>query len=207
MTTINGKACVVNGVAVDKVFSDGKQVYGRNLLLDTNFNNLPQYWTAGTGTVSGTFSGHNVIYYDATQITGDYANVLQQIIYSPTSTTNSVLPNQWYTSSFYIKGTGVLTTFIYPNLVDTTFEATRDGVNGAIGADGYSKWTLDSAWTEHVVTFKTKSVFPESGINTVLWRLQKGNEGYICMPQLEQGTTATPWTPAPEDILKQEVDN
>jgi len=35
MTTINGRACVVNGVAVDKVFSNGKQVYGRNLLLGT----------------------------------------------------------------------------------------------------------------------------------------------------------------------------
>ena len=35
MPTINGKACVVNGTPVDKVFSDGKQVYGRNLALDT----------------------------------------------------------------------------------------------------------------------------------------------------------------------------
>ena len=32
MPTINSKACVVNGTPVDKVYSDGKQVYGRNLL-------------------------------------------------------------------------------------------------------------------------------------------------------------------------------
>ena len=32
MTTINGKACVANGTPVDKVFSDGKQVYGRNII-------------------------------------------------------------------------------------------------------------------------------------------------------------------------------
>jgi hypothetical protein len=31
MSTINGRACVVNGKAVDKVFSNGRQVYGRNL--------------------------------------------------------------------------------------------------------------------------------------------------------------------------------
>ncbi|MFK5641169.1 hypothetical protein ACIA30_02640 [Lactobacillus delbrueckii subsp. bulgaricus] len=31
--TINGRACVVNGKPVDKVFSNGKQVYGRNLLV------------------------------------------------------------------------------------------------------------------------------------------------------------------------------
>jgi len=35
MSTINGRACVVNGTPVDKVFSNGKQVYGRNLLTGT----------------------------------------------------------------------------------------------------------------------------------------------------------------------------
>lgn len=36
MPTINGRACVVNGTPVDKVFSDGRQVYGRNLLTGTS---------------------------------------------------------------------------------------------------------------------------------------------------------------------------
>lgn len=36
MSTINGRACIVNDVPVDKVFSDGKQVYGRNLLMGTS---------------------------------------------------------------------------------------------------------------------------------------------------------------------------
>ena len=36
MTTINGRACVANGVAVDKVFSNGKQVYGRNYILNSD---------------------------------------------------------------------------------------------------------------------------------------------------------------------------
>lgn len=35
MPTINGRACVVNGTPVEKVFSNGKQVYGRNLTLGT----------------------------------------------------------------------------------------------------------------------------------------------------------------------------
>lgn len=38
MPTINGRACVVNGTPVDKVFSDGRQVYGRNLLTGTSMN-------------------------------------------------------------------------------------------------------------------------------------------------------------------------
>ena len=36
MPTINGKACVVNGTPVDKVYSNGEQVYGRNLLPGVN---------------------------------------------------------------------------------------------------------------------------------------------------------------------------
>ena len=36
MATINGRSCVVNGTPVDKVFSDGRQVYGRNLLTGTS---------------------------------------------------------------------------------------------------------------------------------------------------------------------------
>lgn len=35
MPAINGKACVVNGTPVDKVFSNGRQVYGRNLVANT----------------------------------------------------------------------------------------------------------------------------------------------------------------------------
>ena len=48
MTTINGKACVVNGVPVDKVFSDGKQVYERNLVIGTS-NELKTITTSGWG--------------------------------------------------------------------------------------------------------------------------------------------------------------
>ena len=36
MPTINGRVCVVNGTPVDKVFSNGRQVYGRNLLTGTS---------------------------------------------------------------------------------------------------------------------------------------------------------------------------
>ena len=44
MPTINGKVCVVNGVPVDKVFSNGVQVYGRNLASGTS-----QQYTMGYG--------------------------------------------------------------------------------------------------------------------------------------------------------------
>jgi len=39
MTTINGRACVAGGTPVDKVFSNGIQVYGRNLFRGYPTNN------------------------------------------------------------------------------------------------------------------------------------------------------------------------
>ena len=48
MATINGKACVVNGIPVDKVFSDGKQVYERNLVIGTS-NELKTVTASGWG--------------------------------------------------------------------------------------------------------------------------------------------------------------
>ena len=53
MPTINGQACIVNGKPVDKVFSNGIQVYGKNLLTDSSFEsgNTPAnyYWGDGLG--------------------------------------------------------------------------------------------------------------------------------------------------------------
>jgi hypothetical protein len=184
MTTINGKACVANG---------------RNLLLDTNFNNLPQYWTARAGTVSGTFNGNNVIYYDAKTITFSFAEVLQQPIYDPALTNNRVLPSQWYTLSFYAKGVGKMTTYVSGGFVDTA-SCYVDGVkSGHATNDGSNVWDLTDDWTRHTYTIKSKSSLPATGVKNVLWRLFKGNEAYICMPKLETGTLATPLTPAPVD--------
>lgn len=48
MPTINGKACVINGTPVDKVFSNGNQVYGRNLVIGTS-NELKTITTSSWG--------------------------------------------------------------------------------------------------------------------------------------------------------------
>ena len=42
MPTINGRACVVNGKPVDKVYSNEKIVYGRNLLKGTFTSSFPK---------------------------------------------------------------------------------------------------------------------------------------------------------------------
>ncbi|MFV0979419.1 phage tail spike protein [Latilactobacillus sakei] len=188
--------------ALDKF--NNMQVGGVNLLLDTDFNNLPQYWTSRAGTVTGTFNGHNVIYYDAKTITFRSAEVLKQPIYDPALTNNRVLPSHWYTLSFYAKGTGQMSTYVYGSFVDTIASNYVDGVSKSYGhVDGSNVWDLTDDWTRHTHTFKSKSSFPATDVQSVLWRLFKGNEAYICMPQLEAGTLATDYSPAPEDVQQQ----
>jgi len=188
---------------IDAVYQDGKQVYGRNLLLDTGFNDLPKYWAARDGKVTGTFNGNNVIYYDATKLTSTSVDVLYQPIYDPALTTNRVLPNQWYTLSFYTKGVGTIYGFVFPNFVDTSSYSYIDGVKLEYSTpDGSKNWNLTDDWIRHTYTFKSKSSFPATGTQGVLWRLFKGNEVYITMPKFEAGTLATPWSQAPEDVLK-----
>jgi hypothetical protein len=61
MTTINGRVCVVNGTPVDKVLSNGKIVYQRNLLLNTQsfdnnwvWDNIGHSFANGVLTLSST---------------------------------------------------------------------------------------------------------------------------------------------------------
>ena len=51
MPTINSKACVVDGKPVDKVYSNGRKIYGRNLLTGTSGE-----WHTWTGTLGGGLS-------------------------------------------------------------------------------------------------------------------------------------------------------
>jgi hypothetical protein len=72
MTIINGRACVVNGVAVDEVFSNGKQVYGRNLMLMTNkpsvYPSLGSYSISNPKTSSINASGEVTVTADGSTV-------------------------------------------------------------------------------------------------------------------------------------------
>ncbi|WP_436644898.1 gp58-like family protein [Latilactobacillus sakei] len=187
--------------ALDKF--NNMQVGGVNLLLDTDFNNLPKYWTA-SGTVTGTFNGHNIIYCDAKTITGDFSEVLRQTIYDPALANNRVLPSRWYTLSFYSKGVGKLASYVYAKFVDSDAGSNIDGVkSGFTPPDGSNIWDLTDVWTRHTYTFKSKSSFTATDVDKVLFRAYKGNTVYICMPQLEAGTLVTDYSPAPEDVQQQ----
>ncbi|WP_436664596.1 hypothetical protein [Lactiplantibacillus plantarum] len=200
MADITHGVWIKDGKAVDKVFSNGTQVYGRNLIRSSEFD---RFWSLPSQTtiVDG-YEGHKAVHVDTTGWTSGYIDV-QQPIYN--ADVQFIKPGEWYTMSFYAKGTGSIRTHIYPTVVDTSVGSYTDGVfyNGYVPSDGMRDWTLTNDYVRHSWSFKVKTPFsPTTNTGNMLFRTMAGNSTYASLPKLEQGISATPWTSAPEDVLK-----
>ena len=178
MPTINGRVCVVNSTPVDKVFSNGRQVYGRNLL--TNTGDLSANWSGITSISTTTeYNGHPSMVFTLPTSTQQLANQHLSL---------GILQNSTqYTASFWAK-------------------ADNAGDKAHIelwGGNGNTNFVLTTDWVLY-----TAIVTSASDVNTnnshswCYFGVPSGNKGnvYIAEPKLEIGTTATPWSPAPEDV-------
>ena len=178
MATINGKALVKDGKAVDKVFSNGRQVYGRNLL---NFN---------SGVTLGKYYGWRL---DITTWSVNRA-YLKKV---------KVTPNKQYTISANWSNTAWLNVYAFINESDTTAVA-RYGSNSGIGAGSWDSsnlavgYTVSNNMTFTVPTNVNYIGVSYSSLSTNTLTLQALLNG---RPKLEPGSTATPWSPAPEDYI------
>lgn len=170
MPTINGRACVVNGTPVDKVFSNGKQVYGRNLLIGTGEDETPgksyefhDYQISG-GLQPGT-----------TYTLSGWARVDQTAMDHHQHVFACAYTSDWSWQE-WLNIDGSLTAK-YNTLTFTTTTLSGKPFNPTVAVylfhpDGATDSSKDSI----------------SGM------------GYISKFKLEKGSVATPWTPAPEDI-------
>lgn len=149
MSTINGNVCVVDGVAVDKVFSNGRQVYGRNLIVRTGeiVNSILSV------------DGGKLLEFNQGSVMCDKIAVTA----------------------------GEKLTFHQEQPVDTTY-------------------CFRYNWYDADGTYLSRAVQVGKGLFTVtvpanaaaLW-VSYPNVGRV---KVERGTTATDWSPAPEDVLK-----
>ena len=180
MPTINGRACVVNGAPVDKVFSNGRQVYGRNLLQGTrDFSGI----SISGGKVAVTNGGESF------QAAFDTKSSSQLYLDLVSFNSLPLKKDTDYTASFWVKTSE--NTEIVSYLYDS-------GSNG-IYSDGLTVNQSTTDYTRVVVHFHngnnnaTPNFIPVRINNTgvTVWV-------YGCM--LEKGTVATPWSPAPEDV-------
>ena len=108
-------------------------------------------------------------------------------------------PSTTYTFSFYLRGSGIITTHVYPSLIDaSSSNGLADGKVITPAVDGYYNWNLTSEWVRHTYTFVTKSSIT-NGYN-FLFRIYTGNSVDICLPKVEEGSTATPWMPSSTEV-------
>ena len=108
-------------------------------------------------------------------------------------------PSTTYTFSFYVKGTGTIRTHVYPSLIDTSSaNGLADGNVIRPAVDGVYDWNLTSGWVRHTYTFTTKSSITAN--ENFLFRIFTGNSVDICLPKVEEGSTATPWMPNASEV-------
>ena len=116
MPTINGKACVVNGTPVDKVFSNGKQLYSRNLISGS----YDSTWGYSSNSKNATIQ----------KVTTDSGEGALHIISTDSASGLWCHPNlpisESYTLSVEIKGTGVANRLGWEGLSDNIAYPTSD---------------------------------------------------------------------------------
>ena len=164
MSTINDRACVVNGTPVDKVFSNGNQVYGRNLLIgvDSAIHQAP-----------GSFQW-------ITNVPANFIKVGEPLC-------ASVFINNAPHAGALAQGDAVCV--IQAKDASGNILLEKDGNTINFDADGISQASI---------------VVPNTTTAVLLFIVNYGmvQNPYYGYYKVEFGNVATPWTPAPEDVLK-----
>lgn len=114
---------------------------------------------------------------------------------------STIMSGQWYTLSFYARGSGNLNTYVYDYggrvLSDASADMPMaDGVKEtAFKNDGRHTWELTSEWVRHIYTFRVRTDGTYSS-PLLLFRATIGTSGdFIAINQvkLEVGKTASDW--------------
>lgn len=176
---------------------------GKNIILDSELKNQNREWDRFQGeNVPGYLDnvGHTIKFKG----NGGYYDVLSQRIHDCNSNHNKILPNTWYTLSFYAKG-NTMRSHIYPSLIDSNITGFVDNKEMMLANDGHLDWKLTNEWARHTYTFKTKSPIPYNPVaeNKVLFRAMPDSDCVVSCIMLEQGKVATEYEPQPID--KKEV--
>lgn len=114
---------------------------------------------------------------------------------------STIMSGQWYTLSFYTRGSGSINTYVYDYggrvLSDASADMPlADGVKEtAFNNDGSHTWELTAEWVRHIYTFRVR---PDGSYASplLLFRATIGTSGdFIAINQvkLEVGKTASDW--------------
>lgn len=194
MPTINSRVCVVNGTPVDKVFSNGRQVYGRNLLINTSSsatNGHTMVPGAGNDIYGGKYSRTDS--YEQL-IADSLVELYYRFMYPKPNNLYGLTPGATYTLSGSASHTsGELKFRAEYSTNGTEWINSYYGDLGIPVSDG-------SAFTPFSYTFTIPV-----GATGIYFSLENydytiGSLFRFKNMKLEKGSVATPWTPAPEDV-------
>ena len=179
MATINGKALVRDGKLLERVYSNGQLVYGRNLYQNSRIYLYP-YDINGNARVT-------VEPFDSTtnmwHIVAAQGSSTRVGIWLWRYADGKIPNNSDWSYSADIKGTGKVVQFGIE-------QSDKTPVKGNIG----SEWSRISQ-TGHVA---------EPNIKTIILyfdAMDSPLDIYIKLPKLETGNIPTDWSPAPEDYI------
>lgn len=176
MPTINGRVCVVNGMAVDKVFSNGKQVYGRNYYRQ---NTPVEVIKIPTSTYKPSFTRPNADSPNGFMLVG--AN-------DGTGTVrfnNVITGNGSWTVSFWMRRPVAAAQYLTLDACDLS------PVKLITSAD--------STWRKYIYTVNVTNY--DDMHNFVDFSNISWSYFQIKDFKVEQGNKATDWSPAPEDVM------
>lgn len=180
-----------NGSSVAEVAGNVIEVGNGNLLRSSEFN---RYWSfPSQATIVDGYDGHTAIHVDTTSWTSSGFVDVSQTIYN--TDVQLIKQGEWYTISFYAKGTGTIRTHMYPSVIDVSAGSYADGVFKAWPTgDGMYDWPLTDKYVRHSWSFKTPTtITPTTNTGIMLFRSMTGNSTYVSLPKLEPGTIATPY--------------
>jgi len=190
MPTINGRACVVNGTPVDKVFSNGRQVYGRNLTFDTGQEYVMGYGIPNTTWKDGyAYQKLPTNIYNGGEILPQGALTFWYSMTKGTTYTQTI----WFETDANVKDLSV------PQITWFT-DAGHDGQPATLINLGENKYKIYSTYMWPGKSANTVRLFDIFFLNSA-FDLSTGTYLKFGKLKIEQGSVATPWTPAPEDVL------
>lgn len=192
MATINGKALVRDGKPLDRVYSNGRLVYGRNLLLGTN-SNAKSWLNGGNGSYTTQYVALNNGYkysFSYTKASTNYAVYLFSGLQK-----DKFKPNTDYVLSFMAN----VSTDIKPGVRFANNAGQHNFVKQVtsptiLSSNGDQKVVIQLRTDSNIPDESDQSLYINGFVNKVgtfsIWDLK-----------IESGDTATPRTPAPEDYI------
>ena len=212
MSTINGRACVVNGVPVDKVFSDGRQVYIRNLLANSGFEsgNFPPNYTWGD--IQSADRSVSVVKGSET-FPLPMGKFMLRIIHSNPDPTVSldqfvvypvtpvlIKKGETWTYSYYYATAGVAIGQASDYLMAT---ASSPIFGLSMAHDSRETSGGQTTWHRFAKTWTSDRDITVTNLRFGFVKTGRDGTGWICIDniKLEKNPTVSPWTPAPEDVM------